>query len=351
MSSLSPELYGYLGNSGLKVSKVILGCMSFGKKEYWEDWVLEDEDEVFKIMKAAYDSGIRTFDTANTYSAGVSEELVGKFIRKYEIPRSSIVILSKCYFPVRKDLMKIFENIASRGVHFLDSPELANQCGLSRKHIFDAVEDSVKRLGTYIDVLQIHRYDPHVSAEEVMHALNDVVESGKVRYIGASTMRCYQFIELQNTAEKHGWHKFISMQNYHNLLYREEEREMIPYCQKTGVGLIPWSPLAKGILARPAVANEETVRSKTDFYMKRLKFGVNYNPIVSRVEELAKKHNVSMATVATAWSLHKGDYPIVGISKVERLQDALDAVTLKLSEEDIKYLEEPYCPVPIQGEI
>ncbi|CAO77652.2 NADP-dependent aldo/keto reductase, unknown biological role, implicated in cellular detoxification [Schizosaccharomyces pombe] len=325
--------------------------MSFGKKEYWEDWVLEEEDEVFKIMKAAYDAGIRTFDTANIYSAGVSEELVGKFIRKYEIPRSSIVIMSKCFSPVRKDLIKLYMDLSSRGVQLHDSPELANQCGLSRKHIFDAVQDSVKRLGTYIDVLQIHRYDPHVSAEEVMRALNDVVESGKVRYIGASTMRYYQFIELQNTAEKHGWHKFISMQNYHNLLYREEEREMIPYCQKTGVGLIPWSPLARGLLTRSIDANEETIRSKTDLYTRALEFGAGYKAILSRVEELAKKYNVSMATLATAWSLHKGDYPIVGISKVERLQDALASVTLKLNEEDIKYLEEPYCPVPIQGEI
>jgi aryl-alcohol dehydrogenase-like predicted oxidoreductase len=219
------------------VSRIILGAMSFGKKD-WMDWVEEDEEKVFELLKYAYDNGIRTWDTANMYSYGVSEELIGKFIKKFNIPRSTLVLLTKVYFPL---------NHPDRDTSALG---LVNRQGLSRKHIMDAVDESVERLGTYIDVYQIHRFDPDANKEEVMCALHDVVKSGKVRYLGASSMRAVEFAQLQFIAEKNGWTRFISMQNFYNLIYREEEREMIPFCNETGVGIIPWSPIVGCYLSR-----------------------------------------------------------------------------------------------------
>ncbi|KAG7820720.1 hypothetical protein KL928_000804 [Ogataea angusta] len=333
------QLYTRLGNSGLKISRVILGCMSFGKKS-WSDYVVEDEEQVFEIMKKAYDSGIRTFDTAGNYSNGYSEILVGKFLKKYNIDRRTIVIFTKCYFPVSEDPGADPSNGSEEGVDFI------NRVGLSRKAIFDAVDKSVERLGTYIDLLQIHRYDRTTPAEETMEALHDVVKSGKALYIGASSMRAYQFIRLQNIAERHGWTKFVSMQSYYSLLYRDEEDELIAYCHETGVGLIPWSPLAAGVLARPAVkAHDTTVRSSNSSFLSYLglaELTENDIEVINRVEALAAKHKVSMATVATAWILAKGQYPILGINKPERLGDALAAISLKLSEEEVHYLEEAY---------
>ncbi|PQE16889.1 versiconal hemiacetal acetate reductase protein [Rutstroemia sp. NJR-2017a BBW] len=286
--------YTRLGKSGLKISKVILGAMSFGSSE-WQDWVL-NEDDALPLLKHAYDVGLNTWDTADVYSNGRSEEIVGKALKEYSIPRNKVVILT--------------------------------------------------RLGTYIDVLQIHRLDRDTPREEIMKALNDVVESGKVRYIGASS----------NIADKHGWHKFVSMQNYYNLLYREEEREMIPYCRDTGVGLIPWSPIARGALARP-FDDRSTTREKSDRMLNGIIRGKETEidkTIIGRVEEIAKKKGVSMATIATAWCLSKNSVnPIIGLSSKERIDQTVESVKFassgKLTEEDIKYLEECYAPKVIQG--
>jgi aryl-alcohol dehydrogenase-like predicted oxidoreductase len=228
---------------------------------------------------------------------------------------------------------------------------MVNRVGLSRKHIFDAVQDSVRRLGTYIDVLQIHRLDRGTPRVEIMRALNDVVEKGWVRYIAASSMAAWEFQSLQNIAEKDGWHKFISMQNYHNLLYREEEREMIPYCKDSGVGLIPWSPVARGALTRPW-GSRSTLRENTDNFLKsqiRSRETESDKAITDRVEEIAKKKGISMAQVATAWSLAKGMCPIIGLNKKERIDEACETIKIQLSEEEIKYLEEPYVAKAISG--
>jgi len=254
--------------------------------------------------------------------------------------------LSKCYFGVALDGTQpgIAEVSSNDGLW-------VNRQGLSRKHIFDAVEASVKRLGTYIDVLQIHRLDRGTPREEIMRALNDIINSGMVRYIGASSMAAWEFQTLQNIAEKNNWHKFISMQNFHNLLYREEELEMIPYCQDTGVGLIPWSPLARGVLCRP-YDSRGSVRESTDNYLKAI-FRARENEvdeaIIERVEEVASKMDVSMASVATAYSLGKGFCPILGLNSRQRIDEACKSIKVKLSEEDVKFLEEAYLPKPRTG--
>ena len=353
--------YQYLGKSGLKVSKVILyvlivllgfamadmnsGAMSYGTPE-WQGWVLNEEDSL-PLLEYAYEVGIRTWDTADIYSHGRSEEIIGKAIKKYNIPRERLVILSKCYFGVTPDTPS-----NGIGASSVNDGDMLNQTGLSRKHILDAVDKSVARLGTYIDVLQIHRLDRSVPREEIMRALNDVIESGKVRYIGASSMAAWEFQELQNVADKHGWHKFISMQNYYNLLYREEENEMIPYCNHTGVGLVPWSPVARGALTRPW-NDRNTLREKTDNALKALVRSRDDKvdeEITNRVEKVAEKMGKSMAQISIAWCLSKKDVsPIVGLSKKERMDEAVEACKIKISEEDMKFLEEPYAPKKRQG--
>jgi len=336
--------YANLGKSGLKVSKVILGTMSYGSSD-WQEWVL-NEDKALPLLEHAYKVGINTWDTADAYSNGKSEEIIGKALKKFDIPRSRIIILSKCYFGVSQDgKQRSIAELSNNDGQFV------NQVGLSRKHIFEAVDASVARLGTYIDVLQIHRLDRGTPKEEIMKALNDVIESGKVRYIGASSMAAWEFQMLQNVAEKHGWHKFISMQNYYNLIYREEEREMIPFCKETGVGLIPWSPIARGALTRPW-DDRSTVREKSDKFLHglvRSRENEIDKAIVGRVEEVAKKRGVSMATIATAWCIKKGVTPIIGLSSIERIDQAVENVKYELAEEDVKYLEEPYLPKTIQG--
>jgi aryl-alcohol dehydrogenase-like predicted oxidoreductase len=280
---------------------------------------------------------------ADTYSNGLSETIIGKALKKYSIPRSRVVILSKCYFGV--DTTGAQPPIAA-----LSSNDgyMVNQVGLSRKHIFDAVEASIQRLGTYIDVLQIHRLDKTTPKTEIMKALNDVVEKGWVRYLGASSMAAWEFQMLQNIADKNGWHKFISMQNYHHLLYREEEREMIPYCKETGVALIPWSPLARGLLTRPfSPAAFPTTRHSTDKYLhSQLLSRISQvdKEIIQRVEDVAKRMSVSMAAVATAWCLAKGDIPIIGLSSRSRIDEAVKSASITLTEEDVKYLDELYMP-------
>lgn len=330
--------YVRLGNSGLKISKVILGTMSYGSKQ-WQDWVL-DEEESLPLIEHAYKKGINTWDTADVYSHGRSEEIVGKALKKYNIPRNRVVILTKCFYGVDDEGQ--FPPIAASA---RNDEDFVNRVGLSRKHILDAVDASVERLGTYIDVLQIHRLDRETPREEIMKALNDVVESGKVRYIGASSMAAWEFQTLQNIAARKGWHQFISMQNYHNLIAREEEREMIPYCLDSGVGLIPWSPMARGVLTRPW-GSRSTVRESTDGALKMLirsRETESDKEIVDRVEELAGKKGVSMAQISLAWSLsHPNECPIVGLSSPSRIDEAVASLKVKLSPEEIKYLEEPY---------
>jgi len=297
------------------------------------------------MLKAAWDLGINTIDTANVYSNGISEEIIGEFIEKNKIPRHEIVILTKCNGLVAD----------SPDIRAFMRPELKevakyqNQYGLSRASIFNAVDASLKRLKTsYIDLLQIHRFDPEVPAEEIMKALHDLIQSGKVRYIGASSMRTWQFSHLNHVAEKNGWTKFVSMQNEHSLLYREEERDMNPYCDFEGIGLIPWAPIAGGALARPVNAQASTVRGEG--MVKNGGLSDSDKEIVNRVEEVAKKKGWTMAQVATVWSISKVSSPIIGFSSIERLKEALVS-DKKLTDEERKYLEEPYVPKPVRGHL
>ncbi|KAL7282862.1 hypothetical protein ACG7TL_002275 [Trametes sanguinea] len=349
--NMAPKMeYVRLGNSGLKVSKVILGCMSYGSPE-WQGWVL-GEEEALKHIKYAYDQGITTFDTANVYSNGLSEVILGKAIKQFNLPREELVIMTKVYFPVAKEPGT---NIFVSG----KKPEefgIINQKGLNRKHIFDSVKASLKRLQLdYIDLLQCHRFDYDTPIEETMQALHDVVKAGYVRYIGMSSCYAYQYYAIT-----HNLTPFISMQNQYSLIYREEEREMFPTLKHFGVGSIPWSPLGRGLLTRPV--NMETVRAKTDRNIQNHKSPA-IPAIVGRVEELAKKKGVSMAQIATAWILSKPGVtaPIIGTTTLKNLEDilaieetadpraCLGALDVKLTEEEIKYLEEPYQPVSIIG--
>ncbi|KAL8726074.1 MAG: hypothetical protein Q9166_006953 [cf. Caloplaca sp. 2 TL-2023] len=330
--------YKQLGKSGLRVSVPILGAMSFGDKR-WMPWVIE-EDEALPLLKAAYDRGLNTWDTANVYSNGVSEEIIGKAIKKYEIPRHKLVILTKCCGTTREGNDP--DTLALKDID--KTVDYINQRGLSRQGIFNAVDASLRRLDTpYIDLLQIHRFDKTTPIEETMEALHDLVKSGKVRYIGASSMWTYQFATMQFTAERHGWTKFISMQNYYNLLYREEEREMIKFCNETGVGLIPWSPLSQGSLARSASAQGSTTRSSNS------SLGDTDVKIISRVEEIAKKRDWKMSHVALAWANKRIASPIIGFSSIARMDEALEVKGKELTEEEEKYLEELYQPKPISG--
>ncbi|OKL58561.1 Versiconal hemiacetal acetate reductase [Talaromyces atroroseus] len=304
--------------------------MSYGSSN-WQSWVL-DEAEAFPLLEHAYALGINTWDTADVYSHGRSEEIIGKFLREKQIPRDRVVIMTKCYFGVDDQ----GGQPPNRATIYNDGKEWVNRVGLSRKHVFDAVEGSVRRLGTFIDVLQIHRLDRNTSREEVMRALNDVIDSGKVRYIGASSMAAWEFQSLQNIAARNGWHQFISMQNLHNLICREEEREMIPYCKDTGIGLIPWSPLARGVLARPW-GSRSTVRESTDMSLKSIirdRETVADETVVGRVEELAKKKGTTMAQVAIAWCLSNGENPILGLNSVGRIEEAVSAISVQLTEEE-----------------
>ncbi|KAG8979302.1 hypothetical protein FRB94_012545 [Tulasnella sp. JGI-2019a] len=335
MSSTSEKpsvKYVRLGKSGLRVSVPIVGCMSFGTSEL-APWVL-NEDKALPILKAAWDRGVNTLDTANGYCNGESERIIGKFMKTYNIPREKLVIMTKCWQIVGEQLTLP----AFAQPHLADTRDYVNQSRLSRAAIFNQVEKSLERLGTsYIDLLQIHRFDPNTTPEETMCALNDLVRSGKVRYIGASSMWTWQFAEYNNVAEKHGWTQFVSMQNHYNLLDREEEREMIPYCLHKGIGLVPYAPLAQGFLARPLAT--ETLRS-TNLFVKQVITNADKETI-NRVEALAKKYNVSMAQIAIAWTLTKISSPIIGINSPERLEDAIVG-DLKLTPGEIKSLEEPY---------
>ncbi|EXA34693.1 alcohol dehydrogenase [Fusarium oxysporum f. sp. pisi HDV247] len=339
--------YNRLGRSGLKISKVILGAMSYGSRD-WLKWVLE-EDEALPLLEHAFKAGINTWDTADLYSNGVSEEIIAKALAVYNIPRERVVIMTKCRFATSaqgEPQLSVFAASINDG-------EMVNRAGLSRKHIFDAVQASVKRLGTYIDVLQIQRMDPDVPREEIMKALNDVVELGLARYIGASSMPAWEFQALQNVAEKNGWHKFISMQNYYNLLYREEEREMMPYCKDAGVGCVPWSPNARGVLARPwnGLDEKTSLRTQHDQTLSRLydRESEADKATVDMVEEVAKARGLPMAVIATAWCLHKGVNPIIGLNSKERIDEAVLAANITLTNDEVAKLESAYQPKSVTG--
>ncbi|KAK5654336.1 hypothetical protein OQA88_7514 [Cercophora sp. LCS_1] len=339
--------YRRLGKSGLTISNPIFGCMSFGDPRTL-DWAI-GEEEALPLLKAAYDRGLNTWDTANAYSNGASEIIVGKALKKYNIPREKVIILTKCYFAVGEtpELRAFFYR-----PQLAQSKDYVNNFGLSRAAIFNQVEASLKRLDTpYIDLLQIHRFDPDTPIEETMKALHDLVQSGKVRYIGASSMWGVQFARMQFVAERNGWTKFVSMQNHYNLLYREEEREMNRFCNDTGVGLIPWAPLCRGHLARRPDAFGSTKRSKGEKETQPGSHGT-VEPdltIIDRVVEVADKHEWPMSHVALAWINKRVAAPIIGFSSVKRLEEAVSARGKTLTAEEEKYLEELYQPKAIQG--
>ncbi|KIY53427.1 Aldo/keto reductase [Fistulina hepatica ATCC 64428] len=324
--------YRRLGNSGLRVSVPIVTVITPGHVQSF----LLNEDAGIELLKAAWDRGINTIDTANNYWCGESELTIGKFMKKYNIPRNKLVILTKCFFPVTEDFIDGISNTA-----LLNTRDYLNQAGLSRAAIFNAVEASLARLDTpYIDLYQIHRFDPDTPVEETMKALHDLVQSGKVRYIGASTMRTWQFAHMNEVARRNGWTTFVSMQNEYSLLYREEEREMLPYCKFHGIGIIPWSPLAGGVLARPN-NSPETERQKV-FKGNPAYVDVHETEaqVVDQVEALAKKHGWSMAQVALSWIKSKTTSPIIGVNSVERLEGNFTG-GLELTAEEIASLEEP----------
>jgi aryl-alcohol dehydrogenase (NADP+) len=314
----------------MKVSRICLGMMSYGSSQ-WRDWVL-DEEGSRPFIKRALEAGINFFDTADVYSLGVSEEVTGRALRDFA-KRDEVVIATKVF-----------------GV-MGDKP---NQQGLSRKHIMDGIDSSLKRLGMdYVDLYQIHRWDNETPVEETMEALHDVVKAGKARYIGASSMYAWQFAKALYVSRMNGWTRFVSMQNHYNLVYREEEREMIPLCISEGVGVIPWSPLARGFLAgnRTRDKRGDTTRSKSDTFAHQMYYQDNDFATLDRVVELAQQRSCSPAQIALAWMLHRPGItsPIIGATKMQHLDEAIAAEQISLSQEDITYLEECYQPHPILG--
>ncbi|MBD2615245.1 aldo/keto reductase [Nostoc linckia z18] len=322
--------YVNLGKSGLKVSRIALGTMTYGDRKLRE-WVLEEE-ESRPFIKLALELGINFFDTADVYSLGVSEEILGRALKDFA-KRDQVVIATKVHGKVG------------------DGP---NDRGLSRKHIFDSIDASLRRLQTdYVDLYQIHRWDYETPIEETLEALHDLVKIGKVRYLGISSVYAWQFAKALFLADQHHWNRFVSIQNHYNLVYREEEREIIPLSLDQGIGIIPWSPLARGFLAgnRSKEDRGETVRAKTDEFAHKLYYQDSDFEIVHRVVELAQKRSVKPTQIALAWLLHQPGVtaPIIGASKIEHLKEAVEAVDLKLSDEERKYLEEPYTPHTILG--
>lgn len=319
--------YAKLGRTGLEVSRICLGCMSFGEPERGRHpWSL-GEEAATPIIHRALEAGINFFDTANVYSDGSSEEIVGKVLRA-RAQRSEIVLATK--------------------VHGRMHPG-PNGAGLSRKAILTEIDNSLRRLGMdYVDLYQIHRFDGRTPVEETLEALHDVVKAGKARYIGASSMYAWQFAKMLHTSDSHGWTRFVTMQDHYNLLYREEEREMLPLCTDEGIGVIPWSPLARGRLTRDWDAI--TARSETDEFGRRL-YAESDKSVVEAVATVAAKRATSRAQVALAWLLSKPvvSAPIVGITRVSQLDDALGALSLELTTEEIEQLEEPYAPHSVAG--
>jgi aryl-alcohol dehydrogenase-like predicted oxidoreductase len=323
--------YVNLGSTGLKVSRICLGCMTYGSKR-WREWVLEEE-EGRPFLRRALELGINFFDTADMYSVGVSEEILGRALKDFGPSRDRVVVATKLFNPMGDD---------------------PNQRGLSRKHIRHAIDDSLRRLGTdYVDLYQIHRFDYATPIEETLEALDEVVKAGKALYLGASSMFAWQFAQMLYTADAMGLARFVTMQNHYNLVYREEEREMIPLCLEEGIGVIPWSPLARGFLAgnRRKEDFSGTLRSKTDEYAQGLYYQPSDFAVVDRVGEIARKRGVPNAQVALAWVLQQPGVtsPIVGASKMSHLEDAVAALSVKLDDAELKALAEPYTPHRVLG--
>ncbi|MGH3943345.1 MAG: aldo/keto reductase [Pseudonocardiaceae bacterium] len=322
--------YVRLGNSGLKVSRICLGMMSYGDRN-WREWVL-DESQAAPIVRRAVEHGVIFFDTADVYSNGMSEEVTGRLLSKFFSRRDDYVLATK--------------------VNSATGPG-PNDRGLSRKHILSAVDDSLRRLGAdYVDLYQIHRWNNETPIDETMEVLHDLVRAGKVRYLGASSMFAWQFAKAQHTAERHGWTQFVSMQNHYNLLYREEEREMIPLCQDMGVGVIPWSPLARGWLtgSRSRGGEPHTTRAGNDDFAHQL-YDDSAFDVIETVTALAAERGLPPAQIALAWLLHKPAVtaPVIGATKAEHLDDALAALNVTLTGTDLHRLEEQYWPHGVKG--
>jgi len=322
--------YVRLGRTGLKVSRLCLGAMTYGTPE-WRPWVL-DEAASRPFIKRAIEHGINFFDTADMYSRGVSEQVLGRALKEFTT-RDQVVVATKAFYPLT---------------------EGPNTGGLSRRHLFDAIDGSLRRLGVdHVDLYQIHRFDYDTPIEETLEALHDIVKAGKARYIGASSMFAWQFMKMLAVSAAHGWTRFVSMQNHYNLVYREEERDMLPLCREEGIGVIPWSPLARGFLAgnRRGEQRGETVRAQTDDFAHKLYYADTDFTIADRVVELAGRRGVKPTQVALAWLLAKPGVtaPIIGASKLPHLEEAVGALDLKLDATEIAFLEEPYTPHPVLG--
>lgn len=322
--------YVNLGSTGLKVSRICLGMMTYGTPT-WRPWVL-DEETSRPIIRRAVERGINFFDTADMYSLGVSEEVTGRALRDFGA-RDELVIATKAFFPMS------------------DAP---NDRGLSRKHLMAAIDNSLRRLGTdYVDLYQIHRWDPETPIEETLTALHDIVRSGKARYIGASSMMAWQFARSLFLADRLGLTRFVSMQNHYNLIYREEEREMLPLCRAEGIGVIPWSPLARGFLAgtRRSASDADTLRGRTDTFAHGMYYAREDFTVAERVREVAGARGVRPAQVALAWVLRQPGIaaPILGASKIEQLDQAIDASGITLTDDEVSRLEEPYVPHRVLG--
>jgi 1-deoxyxylulose-5-phosphate synthase len=323
--------YVRLGNTGLRVSRICLGMMTYGSPA-WRPWVL-DEEQSRPFVKRALEHGINFFDTADVYSRGGSEEFLGRALRECGAGRDQVVVATKAFYPVK---------------------EGQNSRGLSRKHLLDAIDASLTRLGMdYVDLYQIHRFDPETPIEETLSALHDIVKAGKARYIGASSMAAWQFAKMLHLADQNGWTRFVSMQNHYNLIYREEEREMLPLCREEGIGVIPWSPLARGFLAgnRRKADRGETARARTDEFAQELYYADDDFAVADRTAEVAKRIGARPTQVALAWLLSKPSVtaPIIGASKVTHLDEAVESLQVQLSADDIKLLEEPYRPHRVLG--
>jgi len=323
--------YVNLGSTGLKVSRLCLGCMTYGSPK-WRDWVLDYEASK-PFFKRALELGINFFDTADMYSLGESEVVTGKALKEFGPGRDKVVIATKVFSAMNDD---------------------PNARGLSRKHIMHAIDDSLRRLGTdYVDLYQIHRFDNVTPVEETLEALSDVVKAGKALYIGASSMYAWQFAKMLQASDANGFSRFVTMQNHYNLVYREEEREMIPLCRDQGIGLIPWSPLARGFLAgnRDKATKGETTRAKSDDFAHKLYYQDGDFAVVDRVSELARKRGVNNARIALAWLMHQPGVtaPIIGASKMAHLDDAIAALEVKLDGDELQLLAEPYRPHPVLG--
>jgi len=322
--------YVRLGSAGMKVSRLCLGAMTYGDPA-WRPWILSEETSR-PFIKRAIEHGITFFDTADMYSRGGSEEVLGRALRDFAA-RDQVVIATKAFYPMSGD---------------------PNDRGLSRKHLLSAIDASLRRLGTdYVDLYQIHRLDPDTPMEEMLRALEDIVRAGKARYIGASSMFAWEFAKTLYLADRHGWTRFASMQNHYNLIYREEEREMIPLCLAEGIGIIPWSPLARGFLAgnRKRGSRSATRREESDSYSQGMYYADADYDVADRVVDVARDRGVAPAQIALAWLLHKPAVtaPIIGATKLEQLDQSVEALGIALSPDEIRRLEEPYVPHGVLG--